>query len=133
MLSSIFLVFMLYDQLRNIALNITTNEKVNCKRYVWLRTPVNGKFFNWYDRGFWCNCTEFWKLEAHGNRVREREREIKYNIYIDVFTWLCCINQTIQSKLESPPSGLLFSEFFSSRAVNSATTANEQDRAACLP
>ncbi len=88
MWSSIFVVVTLCDQLRNVALNISINERVNWKRYIWLRTPVNGKFFNWYDRGFWCNCMEFWKLDERGRcRVSEREGK-KDPTYTYILTYL---------------------------------------------
>ncbi len=74
MLSSVMVVGLLIDQLRNIAHNLTINEKFNLKRYPWLRTPVHGIFFNWYDHGFWYNCMEFCNPWVDRNGVRERER-----------------------------------------------------------
>jgi len=40
------------------AINMTTNERVNCHRYEYLKDS-NGRFYNPYDRGFWYNVSEF--------------------------------------------------------------------------
>lgn len=48
-------------QVRNMAANLTTNERINRKRYPWLNAFVpGGPPFNRYDRGLWGNLVEFW-------------------------------------------------------------------------
>ena len=48
-LCACLLSFLLQDQITNVVLNLTSNEKINAKRYPWLTTP-DGKFFNRFDR-----------------------------------------------------------------------------------
>ncbi|CAM9698706.1 unnamed protein product [Phaeothamnion confervicola] len=72
MLGSGMLLLILTEQLRNAAVNFTTNERINRRRYPWLRAPGpgpgQGQPFNHYDRGWKTNCAEFWRggHAAHG-------------------------------------------------------------------
>lgn len=47
-----------YTQLTGIIHNITTNEKMNQGRYLWLHAP-DGSFHNPFDKGFVSNIMEF--------------------------------------------------------------------------
>lgn len=63
----------------NILANVTTNERLNGRRYPWLKAPdASGVRFNRYDQGPWGNLIEFFGLtgkegdedEAQGGRHR---------------------------------------------------------------
>lgn len=40
--------------------NLTSNERINRKRYPWLNATPRGPPFNHYDLGSWNNLMEFW-------------------------------------------------------------------------
>ena len=45
-------------QVYHMLLNLTTNERINYKRYKYLQDG-KGKYYNPYDRGWWTNILEF--------------------------------------------------------------------------
>ncbi|CAN0454100.1 unnamed protein product, partial [Hapterophycus canaliculatus] len=49
-------------QTRNILSNLTSNERINRRRYPWLNASPRGPPFNYYDLGAWNNCMEFWGI-----------------------------------------------------------------------
>ena len=53
--------FLIAEQTLNQCFNITTNERINRKRYTWLMNPATGKFENKFDRGKIKNILEFWQ------------------------------------------------------------------------
>lgn len=42
--------------------NLTSNERINRKRYPWLNATPRGPPFNHYDLGPWNNLMEFWAV-----------------------------------------------------------------------
>lgn len=46
-------------QIRNMLSNLTSNERINRKRYPWLNATPRGPPFNHYDLGPWNNLMEF--------------------------------------------------------------------------
>lgn len=44
--------------------NLTTNERINRRRYPWLIATPGGPAFNRYDRGMLSNLKEFWGYAA---------------------------------------------------------------------
>jgi len=58
------LAFLTYDQLSNIANNITTNEKINSSRYSYLQDG-EGNFSNRFDRGVVSNVLEFLQVPGY--------------------------------------------------------------------
>jgi len=60
-LCALSLSFLLFQQVGNIAGNITTNERMNSSRYPWLLDDEGKRFVNRYDTGsMWANAKEFW-------------------------------------------------------------------------
>ena len=49
-------------QIYHMVLNLTTNERVNHKRYEYLKDG-KGKYYNPYDRGLRINILEFFHLK----------------------------------------------------------------------
>ena len=45
-----------------MVMNLTTNERLNCKRYNYLKDG-KGKYYNPYDRGWKSNVLEFFLLK----------------------------------------------------------------------
>jgi hypothetical protein len=52
------------EQLGNMLMNTTTNERINQSRYPWM-TDENGNPHNRFDRGYTCNFLEFWKVPGY--------------------------------------------------------------------
>lgn len=55
-------------QIRNVLSNLTSNERINHKRYPWLNATSRGPPFNHYDLGPWNNLMEFWGIGVGGDR-----------------------------------------------------------------
>lgn len=53
------------DQCANIAMNMTTNERLNGSRYHWI-LKENDTVRNKFDRGTWTNIFEFWHIPGYG-------------------------------------------------------------------
>lgn len=51
-------------QIRNMLANLTSNERINRRRYPWLNACPGGPPFNRYDLGAWDNLMEFWGIGA---------------------------------------------------------------------
>lgn len=47
--------------------NLTSNERINRKRYPWLNATSRGPPFNHYDLGPWNNLMEFWGIGVGGD------------------------------------------------------------------
>ncbi|CAM9363839.1 unnamed protein product [Chrysoparadoxa australica] len=63
LLALIIVAVVSFEQLRNAAENITTNERMNKARYPWLQAAVGGRFFNHFQHpSCYANCAEFWQL-----------------------------------------------------------------------
>ncbi|XP_048583461.1 protein S-acyltransferase 24 isoform X2 [Nematostella vectensis] len=62
-------------QAHQIGINMTTNERINKKRYKYLRGP-SGIFTNPFDRGYIKNCFEFF----HMVQVPSKKQNLMYNI-----------------------------------------------------
>ena len=58
------LITLAWDQLNNLARNMTTNEKINSSRYSYLQDE-EGNFSNRFDRGVWSNIMEFLQLPSY--------------------------------------------------------------------
>ncbi|XP_057313765.1 uncharacterized protein LOC130655081 [Hydractinia symbiolongicarpus] len=68
--------FLLVTQLLMISINLTTNERINMKRYTYLRDD-QGVFRNPYDRGFFKNWMEFFNfLPALRYGIDRKEGEL---------------------------------------------------------
>jgi hypothetical protein len=62
-LCALSLSILLFQQVGNIFSNITTNERINAKRYPWLLDDELKRFVNRFDTGSaWVNTMEFWSL-----------------------------------------------------------------------
>lgn len=53
-----------FEQLGNIAFNMTTNERINRSRYSWM-TDEEGRPSNKFDRGVIRNILEFWRVPGY--------------------------------------------------------------------
>jgi hypothetical protein len=75
---SFLLALLLTDQLYNIAINITTNERINRNRYYYLNNNNNP-----FDKGFFINYCEFFRLNNKYNidymKLFEMPEELEKN------------------------------------------------------
>ena len=53
------LLALLQEQVPNVFRNMTSNERLNGRRYAWITDPTTGRFHNRFDRGAWANFLEF--------------------------------------------------------------------------
>lgn len=65
-------------QVNQISINLTTNERINKKRYVYLRGP-SGIFLNPFDRG----CYKNWLEYFHWVEPYDKKPNLMYNVWKD--------------------------------------------------
>lgn len=63
-------------QVNQISINLTTNERINKKRYVYLRGP-SGIFLNPFDRG----CLKNWLEYFHWVEPYDKKPNLMYNVW----------------------------------------------------
>ena len=66
----VFLCGLMIEQVRNIAANVTVNERINRSRYYWLHDS-QGRDHNRFDRGAAANFFEFFGLCGYGTNYKD--------------------------------------------------------------
>lgn len=74
-LASWIIYFTFSPQTYQISINLTTNERINKKRYVYLKGP-SGIFLNPFDRGYFKNWLEYF----HWVQPYDKKPNLRYNV-----------------------------------------------------